>query len=117
MIIRIEVILFSVRAKEKAEKGVTQQEKKVEKSSAAKDDTEESKKNYGDYGIINSSEVIEREFASVGDLDESMDKKSVWIRARLHNSRAQGSAMVFMTLRESQFTCQALLLADIEKVD
>jgi len=104
-----------LRAKEKAEKGVTQEQKKVEKSSAAKDDTEESKKNYGDYGIINSSEVIEREFASIGDLDVAMDKKSVWIRARLHNSRAQGSAMVFITLRESQFTCQALLLADIEK--
>ena len=45
--------------------------------------------NYGDYGIINSSEVIEREYVDVGKLDLKKNNKTVWIRARLQNSRAK----------------------------
>merc|ERR1711937_703024 len=101
------------KAKENKEK--PKESPKTEKKSAAvEDDTEESKQNYGDYGIINSSKWIERNFCCVGDLSTAKAGETVWVRGRLHNSRPQGASMVFLVLRESQFTCQGLILADIK---
>ena len=45
--------------------------------------------NYGDYGIINSSVVIERDYVPVGQLNLSKKDQTVWIRARLQNSRVK----------------------------
>ena len=85
----------------------------VSASTGKTEETAECKENYGDYGLINSSKWIERSFTSIGALDKSKVGNAVWIRARMHNSRAQGSGMVFVVLRETQFTAQALLIANV----
>ena len=73
------------KAKEQEAKGGAagdaQQAKKEEMSE------DNAKGKYGDYGIINSAVVVEREYTPVGQLDLSKSNKSVWIRARLQNSR------------------------------
>ena len=90
----------------KTESAEKQQESK--KADEGAEDTEESKKNYGDLGIINSATWIERDFANVGALNKELVGKEVWVRGRLHNSRAQGGSMVFVVVRESQFTVQVI---------
>jgi len=98
---------------EKTPSADKQQENK--RSDGGAEDTEETKKNYGDLGIINSATWIERDFAQVGELNKEMVGKEVWVRGRLHNSRAQGGSMVFVVVRESQFTVQALVMANIKE--
>ena len=82
--------------KAKEGKAVPQKPKSAEAKAVkpAADDkspeTEEQKESYGDFVIINSSVFIERTFTSLGKLDESIAGEEVWVRARIHNSRAQG---------------------------
>ena len=82
-----------------------------EGAAAADDGVDNAVGNYGDYGIINSAEYIDRQFTSIGDLDMSKVGKTVWIRSRLQNSRLKGSAMCFIVARDREFTCQAIMTA------
>jgi len=101
------------KAKEKGEKagGDAPAGAKGGEAAAADDGVDNAVGNYGDYGIINSSEYIERQFTSIGDLDMSKAGKTVWIRSRLQNSRLKGSAMCFIVARDREFTCQAIMTA------
>ena len=103
------------KAKEKADKGAGDADqsgaKGGEGAGAVDDGVDNAVNNYGDYGIINSAEYIDRQFTSIGDLDMSKVGKTVWIRSRLQNSRLKGSAMCFLVARDREFTCQAIMTA------
>ena len=102
------------KAKEQGEKaaaGDAPADGKGGQAAAADDGVDNAVGNYGDYGIINSAEYIDRQFTSIGDLDMSKAGKTVWIRSRLQNSRLKGSAMCFIVARDREFTCQAIMTA------
>jgi len=63
---------------------------------------------YGDLPLIRSTDMTERVFVDVGDLDGSMAGKEVWLRARVHTSRAVGKG-VFFVLRQAISTVQAIV--------
>ena len=94
------------KAKEQGEKGASGDAQPEQKKDEGVDNAKE---NYGDYGIINSSVVIERDYVPVGELNLSKSSKTVWIRARLQNSRVKGSSMCFLVVRDREFTCQAIM--------
>lgn len=94
------------KSKEQSEKGAGDSQKVEEKKD---DGVDNAVGNYGDYGIINSSVVIERDYVPVGQLNLSKKDQTVWIRARLQNSRVKGSSMGFFVVRDREFTCQAIM--------
>ncbi|XP_061400766.1 aspartate--tRNA ligase, cytoplasmic [Musca vetustissima] len=64
---------------------------------------------YGLYGIINSKEKHEeRNFVTVVDLKEHVGKAPVWVRGRVHTSRAKGK-QCFLILRQNSSTVQCIL--------
>ncbi|XP_034253211.1 aspartate--tRNA ligase, cytoplasmic [Thrips palmi] len=66
---------------------------------------------YGSLGMIQSSsdpELLAREFVHVRDLDEKKADQSIWVRGRLHTSRAKGK-QCFIVVRQQEFTVQGLL--------
>ena len=102
------------KAKKAAHKAKEQGEQKgagdaQEAAKKENDGVDNAKDNYGDYGIINSSVVIERDYVPVGELNLAKNNKTVWIRARLQNSRVKGSSMCFLVVRDREFTCQAIM--------
>jgi aspartyl-tRNA synthetase len=107
----------SKKAAKKQEKKAMKAEKKEQhKSSTAivnqensnpVADVDVSEGKYGSYGIMRSEEkVIDRHLVKLSDLPE-MDK-TVWIRGRLHTSRAKGK-QCFLVLRQSQLTIQGIM--------
>jgi len=46
---------------------------------------------YGLLPMIQSAEVIRRAFVHVKQLDLSLSETTVWVRGRLHTSRAKGA--------------------------
>lgn len=67
-------------------------------------DTEEV---YGDLEMIQSFTHQKFTFTEIEQLDEALVGKQVRVRARVHNSRAQGN-LVFVTLRKGMASCQAV---------
>lgn len=66
---------------------------------------------YGSHGMIQSTsdpELLARQFVHVRDLDEGKADQSIWVRGRLHTSRAKGK-QCFIVVREQEFTVQGLL--------
>ncbi|XP_005187396.2 aspartate--tRNA ligase, cytoplasmic isoform X1 [Musca domestica] len=64
---------------------------------------------YGTYGIINSKEKHEeRNFVTVVDLKDHVGKAPVWVRGRVHTSRAKGK-QCFLILRQNSSTVQCIL--------
>jgi len=64
--------------------------------------------------LLSSKEFISREFTPISGLNLSKNNKTVWIRARLQNSRPKGSAMCFIVVRDREFTAQAIMTAGQE---
>lgn len=65
---------------------------------------------YGNLAI--RSEGVEgegREWVGVGQLTPSLASRTVWLRARLASSRKQGKTLVFLTLRQSIHSVQAVV--------
>lgn len=59
--------------------------------------------------MIQSAEKhLERNFVAVNDLKGSVDKKPVWVRARIHASRCKGK-QCFLVLRQQSSTVQVLI--------
>mmetsp|Transcript_34343 Transcript_34343/g.75084 ORF Transcript_34343/g.75084 Transcript_34343/m.75084 type:complete len:595 (-) Transcript_34343:254-2038(-) len=54
--------------------------------------------------FIQSHKKTDREWNDVADLQPSMKDQKVWIRARVHKSRAQGGKLCFLELRGSLST-------------
>ena len=64
--------------------------------------------NYGDAGLVQSKEKhAERKFIDIKDLTPELEKESVWLRGRLHTSRAKGK-QCFIVLRQQSYTVQGL---------
>jgi aspartyl-tRNA synthetase len=89
------------KASRAAESGVPQQ---VQGDSNAVDELAHL---FADAELICSKEPTGRKFYEVSSLDESLVGQSVWIRARVHTTRAVGKG-VFMLLRQSLHSVQAI---------
>uniref|UniRef100_A0A0C9QI47 Aspartate--tRNA ligase, cytoplasmic n=1 Tax=Fopius arisanus TaxID=64838 RepID=A0A0C9QI47_9HYME len=63
---------------------------------------------YGQMGLIQSSESHgERKFTDVKDLQPKIKDQNVWVRGRLHTSRAKGK-QCFIVIRQQSYTVQGL---------
>ncbi|KAK0078132.1 hypothetical protein PV325_003008 [Microctonus aethiopoides] len=70
---------------------------------------------YGQTGLIQSNETHEdRKFVDVKELDSKLIEKSVWLRGRLHTSRAKGK-QCFIVIRQQSSTVQGLVAVN-EKI-
>lgn len=74
-----------------------------------KQDLEQFKHLFGTLPLIQSTERTGKKFARVQDLDETMDKQTVTIRARVHNVRGKGN-LCFLVLRQNFSTVQAIFV-------
>lgn len=63
---------------------------------------------YGLLPMIQSAEIIRRAFIHVKQLELSLSETTVWVRGRLHTSRAKGK-QCFIVLRQQQYTVQCLV--------
>ncbi|KAK3106244.1 hypothetical protein FSP39_015912 [Pinctada imbricata] len=103
---------LSKKALKKQQKDAEKAAKKAERKSQQ---TQESQKEepdcslgrYGNLPLIQSAEVIDREYLDVKDLGASVADKKVWVRARLQTSRAKGK-QCFFVLRQQKYTVQTL---------
>lgn len=64
---------------------------------------------YGNFPLIRSDRRIEeRKFTYIKDLNKTISGNDVWVRARLHTSRARGK-QCFIVLRQREYTVQVLV--------
>ena len=68
---------------------------------------------YGNAPMNQSREVPSYRFIDVSVLSSKLKDQDVWVRARLHTSRAKGK-QCFFVLRQQQFTVQCLLYVSEE---
>ncbi|PIK57893.1 hypothetical protein BSL78_05174 [Apostichopus japonicus] len=73
-----------------------------------------SKDLYGVSQLIQSREKPDRELVKIKTLTSSEATKRVWVRARLHTSRAKGK-QCFVVLRQQHFNIQGLVAVN-EKI-
>nr|XP_020012274.1 aspartate--tRNA ligase, cytoplasmic-like [Castor canadensis] len=88
-----------------ASAGRKSQEKPREIMDAAED---YAKERYGVSSMIQSQEKPDRVLVRVRDLTIQKADEVVWVRARVHTSRAKGK-QCFLVLRQQQFNVQALV--------
>nr|CAD7457865.1 unnamed protein product [Timema tahoe] len=103
----------SKKALKKEAKDAAKSAKKEERKSvnAGQQDAEAedySSGNYGQPAMIQSEEKLSRTFVDVKDLSEELAEQKVWVRGRLHTSRAKGK-QCFVVLRQQQYTVQCLI--------
>jgi len=103
---------------EKSKKQLEKEAKKAEKQAkraATKVQTEEandegpdvSSGNYGMAPMNQSREKPDYKFIDVSILNPKLNEQKVWVRARLHTSRAKGK-QCFFVLRQQQYTVQCI---------
>ncbi|KAG8175427.1 hypothetical protein JTE90_002857 [Oedothorax gibbosus] len=99
----------------KALKKLAKDEEKAQKKKAKQGDAETkpeeedySKDFYGKLPLIQSANKESRTLVPVKSLDNDLGEERVWVRGRLHTSRAKGK-QCFFVLRQRQFTIQCLL--------
>lgn len=64
---------------------------------------------YGTLPLIQSTSVVpQREFKMINELTKQLAGNLIWVRARLHASRARGK-QCFAVLRQREFSVQALV--------
>ena len=63
---------------------------------------------YGNAPLNQSQEKIDRAVIRVGDVGSAVVDKKIWVRGRLHTSRAKGKQCFFL-LRQQQSTVQCLV--------
>ncbi|WP_353802590.1 hypothetical protein, partial [Acinetobacter baumannii] len=66
------------------------------------------KERYGVSSMIQSQEKPDRVLVRIKDLTEEKADEVVWVRGRVHTSRAKGK-QCFLVLRQQQFNVQALV--------
>ncbi|XP_047369693.1 aspartate--tRNA ligase, cytoplasmic [Vespa velutina] len=63
---------------------------------------------YGEFPMIQSKEAYkERNFVHVKELNKRLENQTIWLRGRLHTSRAKGK-QCFIVLRQQSYTVQGL---------
>uniref|UniRef100_A0A669BD46 Aspartate--tRNA ligase, cytoplasmic n=1 Tax=Oreochromis niloticus TaxID=8128 RepID=A0A669BD46_ORENI len=77
-----------------------------EQQSAEEDDF--AKDRYGVSAMVQSQQKLDRELVRVQDLTPEKADQLIWLRARVHTSRAKGK-QCFLVLRQQQFNVQALV--------
>lgn len=84
------------------------------------DDTDTVK---GKYGIkptirstINPEDRFKTVWTNIGDINEDLVGKQIKTRVRLQNTRKQGKKMLFVVMRDSSYTAQAVLFAEEGKI-
>uniref|UniRef100_A0A4W3IDD6 Aspartate--tRNA ligase, cytoplasmic n=1 Tax=Callorhinchus milii TaxID=7868 RepID=A0A4W3IDD6_CALMI len=92
---------------EKAAKKAEKQAKLAAESQVA-DGEDIAKDRYGTPAMIQSQEKIDRVLVHVKDLTEEKVGQVVWLRSRVHTSRAKGK-QCFLVLRQQQFNVQGLV--------
>ncbi|XP_056649128.1 aspartate--tRNA ligase, cytoplasmic [Diorhabda carinulata] len=96
----------------KAEKAAKKAEHKQaggENLQNVKEEVDVSLGKYGKLPLIQSNaKNSDRKFLIVSELNKSLSGQNVWVRARLHTSRARGK-QCFIVLRQKEFTVQAIL--------
>ncbi|XP_067002970.2 aspartate--tRNA ligase, cytoplasmic isoform X1 [Anabrus simplex] len=103
----------SKKALKKEAKEAAKAAKKEEKKSQNASQLQEAENDYsaGKYGalpMIQSGDKISREFTHVKDLTKVLADQTVWIRGRLHTSRAKGK-QCFAVIRQQQYSVQCLI--------
>jgi len=63
---------------------------------------------YGDAPLVCSSTMTDRVFRNIGDLSEDRLGQSIWLRARVGNSRAVGKG-IFLLVRQNIHTAQCVM--------
>ncbi|XP_062313316.1 aspartate--tRNA ligase, cytoplasmic [Osmerus eperlanus] len=104
-----------------SKKGLKKQQKEAEKTAkkaekqaklaAEQQTTEEddfAKDRYGVPPMVQSQQKLDRALVRVQDLIPDMADQLIWLRARIHTSRAKGK-QCFLVLRQQQFNVQALV--------
>ncbi|XP_017759883.1 PREDICTED: aspartate--tRNA ligase, cytoplasmic isoform X2 [Eufriesea mexicana] len=98
------------KQRKEAEKAIKKAERKAQ-IQAQQDTTDEkdiSFGNYGETGLIQSKEkYTERKFTDIKNLNPNLENQNVWLRGRLHTSRATGK-QCFIVLRQQSHTIQGL---------
>ncbi len=74
----------------------------------AESNTDQSAHIYGNTPLIQSTKITERTFKNLCDISEEHVNQTVWIRARLANSRSIGKGL-FIILRQGFHTAQAVM--------
>lgn len=105
---------ISKKALKKQQKEAEKAAKKAERKAQAQIQQEVSQEedvsigNYGDTGLIQSKEKhAERKFTDVKNLAPNLENQRIWLRGRLHTSRAKGK-QCFIVLRQQSYTVQGL---------
>ncbi|XP_022687317.1 aspartate--tRNA ligase, cytoplasmic-like isoform X1 [Varroa jacobsoni] len=75
---------------------------------AAGDEVDGSQGLYGQYPMIQSTEKLQREMIEISQCTLERADQMVWLRGRLHTSRAK-SKQCFFVLRQQHYTLQCLL--------
>ncbi|XP_049844446.1 aspartate--tRNA ligase, cytoplasmic [Schistocerca gregaria] len=102
----------SKQALKKEAKEAAKKAKKEERlqQKAAQDDASEPDFCAGKYGqppMIQSAEKTQRNFVHVKDIKDEIAGQCVWVRGRLHTSRAKGK-QCFIVVRQQEYTVQCL---------
>ncbi|KZC05753.1 PREDICTED: aspartate--tRNA ligase, cytoplasmic [Dufourea novaeangliae] len=98
------------KQQKEAEKAAKKAERKAQTQAQQEANQEEdvSVGKYGDTGLIQSKEKhAERKFTEVKNLTATLENEIVWLRGRLHTSRAKGK-QCFIVLRQQSHTVQGL---------
>ncbi|XP_050461434.1 aspartate--tRNA ligase, cytoplasmic isoform X1 [Cataglyphis hispanica] len=106
---------ISKKALKKQQKEMQKAAKKAERkdqTQSQQESTEEAKDvsvgKYGQMNMIQSKEKFEdRKFTAIKDLNKNLENEMVWLRGRLHTSRAKGK-QCFIVLRQQSYTVQGL---------
>lgn len=105
------------KQQKKVEKAAKKAEHKVQAQAQQEVNQEEdvSVESYGDTELIQSKEKhAERIFTDIKNLILSLENQTVWLRGRLHTSRAKGK-QCFIVLRQQSYTVQGLVTVN-EKI-
>lgn len=95
----------------KAEKALKRSEKGVNDSNSSVMNTDIEDVSQGKYGVskmIQSIDKPNRVLIGVKNLNKSMTNQKIWIRGRLHTSRAKGK-QCFFVLRQQHYSVQCLV--------
>ncbi|XP_048857854.1 aspartate--tRNA ligase, cytoplasmic-like [Brienomyrus brachyistius] len=92
---------------EKAAKKAEKQAKAVAEQQMTEED-DFSKERYGVPPMVQSQQKLDRTLVRVQELTPEKADQLLWIRARIHTSRAKGK-QCFLVLRQQQFNVQALV--------
>ncbi|CAL1678663.1 unnamed protein product [Lasius platythorax] len=105
---------ISKKALKKQQKEMQKAAKKAERKgqSSQQESTNEAEDvsvgKYGQMNMIQSKEKFEdRKFTAIKNLNKNLQNQMVWLRGRLHTSRAKGK-QCFIVLRQQSYTVQGL---------